>query len=187
MDLVVGGGGVETDGLSISSGNVVIRGGKPGIAMATVTTPGSPKRVVYCLIFTHDPSTSTVTTKATSEGTTATTFHNIESFKHPCPVKYYIELDVEDRTVAGETLSLNGANFEPTNGRVFLIDFEDNPPAVTQLLLELPSEVPDLSNVEQMEQFGTETLKTLRGNDQRAEDFCHQFELECQKQLIKQL
>ncbi len=167
-------GSAVSDGLSISSGNVIIQSNQPGIAFATVTTPEQPKSLAYFLVFNHDLANKAgVKTGCGSNGTTANTFHTLNCFGNQCTVAYKIVLENDAHDVAIEELTI-GKSFDPDNGRVFLIDMKVAPPELTQLKLQLPADVPSLKATHETQKFGQATLTALRKADPTVDDFCQQ-------------
>ncbi|WP_252853280.1 hypothetical protein [Aeoliella straminimaris] len=174
--LIMGEGSSISDGLSISNGNVVVIDDQPGIAFATVTPPGQSKRVAYFLVFNHDRPNARVKTEGGSSGSTANTFHTINTFGNECTVEYDVVLKDGTESIETESISISDTEYDSSKGRVFLIDMEATPPSVTQLNLDLPADVPALKEPDATKQFGQDTLNAFRKADKSVDDFCRSIE-----------
>jgi hypothetical protein len=174
--LIMAEGNSMSDGLSISSGNVVVIENQPGIAFATVTTPGQSKRVAYFAVFNHNRPNAGVKTECGSSGSSANTFHTINTFGNECTVKYAVVLKEGAEPIATESISISDKEYDSSKGRVFLIDMEATPPRVTQIKLDLPIDVPALKETDATEQFGHATLNAFRKADKTVDGFCRSIE-----------
>lgn len=171
-ELILGGGSATSDGLSLSSGNVVVREHQPGVAFATVTAPSQKKRVAYFIVFSHDRAD--VKSASTNNGVEATTFHTIDSFGKKCSVHYRITLKDPMRSV--ETLAVGTRDFEVSKGRVFLIDLRPDEPKVTQVAAEEFGTLPERTDVETTEKFARSALKALRQTNEDIDRFSKTLE-----------
>jgi len=174
--LVMSEGTSSGDGLSISNGNVVVKENEPGIAFATVTTPGQPRRIVYFVVFNHDRPHSGITTEGGSTGATADTFHTITTYGKASTVRYEVVLKKETESIEAETISIDDKVFDSTQGRVFLIDMKQNPPSATQFNFDLPADLPELTATDATEQFAQDTLNAIRTADEAVDAFCRTIE-----------
>ncbi len=176
--LLMGEGVTTSDDLSVTNGNVIVKEGQPGIAFAFATKPGQSKEFTYFLVFNHDFPNDGVNMKTQShtDVSTADTSHTITAFGTDCKVEYRVALKADTRTVETETTLIADAPYDPSKGKLFLIDMKTTPPTVTQLHLELPSEIPNLKETDATEKFGQDTLNGLRKADKTVDDFCERIE-----------
>jgi hypothetical protein len=172
---VMGGGHAVSGKLAVSNGPVIQLENHPGILFAFVTKPNRPKALTYCVVFNHDfpaAAFNSMKTSSTSDGTNAGTSHTIRAFGATCNVEYQVTLADDGETVAEETTFVGGNSYDPSQGKLFLIDMKSNPVAVTQVDLDLPSAIPDMQEVEAAEKFGLDTLKGLREASETVDAFC---------------
>ena len=176
--ILMGEGTATSDDLSVTSGNVILKEGQPGIAFAFATKPGQSKEFTYFVVFNHDLGNGDVNVKSigNSDGSTAHTFHSITAFGTDCKVEYRVGLKADRKTVETETTLIADAPYDPSKGKLFLIDMKATPPTVTQLNLELPSEIPNLKETDSVEKFSLDTLNGLRKTDKTVDEFCRRIE-----------
>ncbi|QDV23844.1 hypothetical protein [Aureliella helgolandensis] len=175
--LIMSEGNATSDGLSVSSGNVVVIENQPGIAFATVTIPKQPKRVAYFLVFNHDGPNVGVKTESESSGASGNTFHTINTYGKECTANYEVVLQEETEAVKTETVSIDDKAYDSSKGRVFLIDMKLDPPNVTQVNLHMPNNVPDLKvETDATRQFGDDTVNALRKASKTVNEFCRSIE-----------
>ena len=173
--IVMGEGQATSGDLSVTTGNVIVKEGQPGIAFAFAMTPGQSREFTYFLVFNHDFPNGGVKTQSGAAGSTADTSHTITAFGTDCAVEYLVELDADTRAVETETILVADAPYDPSKGKLFLIDMKATPPTVTQLNLELPSEIPNLKETDAAETFGQNTLNGLRKTDKTVDQFCRRI------------
>lgn len=169
-------GNATTDGLSISNGNYILKEGQPGVAFATVTTPGQSKKMAYFLAFNHSMPDAGVGTESNGNGSNANTLHTLRSFGRECTVKYGVDLGEEAQATVEERLSIDAEPYDLSEGRVFLINTESSPSSITQLDLDLPTDVPPLKEVDATQEFGYSTLRALRRADKTVDEFCQSID-----------
>jgi len=174
--LRMGEGSATSDGLSVTNGNVVLTEGRPGIAYAFATIPGQTKKFTYFLVFNHDFPEGGIATQSGGDDLTANAFHTIKSFGNECTVEYRVELNANTETVKTDSTVLADSPYDTSEGKLFLLNMKTTPPTVTQLNLELPSEIPNLEKPDAAAQFGEDTLSQLRNTDKRVDAFCLQIE-----------
>ena len=174
--IVYGEGVAKSDGLSVTNGNVNLKEGQPGIACAFVIKPGRTREVTYFLVFNHDFPIGGFGTDGGSDGLTASSSHTITAFGASCKVEYRVGLNADRKTVETEATLIAGKPFDPSKGKLFLIDMKSTPPTVTQLNLELPSPIPDLEETDAVEKFTQNSLKGLRKTDKAVDEFCRRIE-----------
>jgi hypothetical protein len=178
--LTMGEGSSDSDGLNVTNGNVVLKQGQPGIAYSFSTIPGREKRFTYFLIFTYDFRNGRVMTQSSGDDLTANASHTIKAFGNDCKAEYRIELDANTKAVATESTRIAESSFDPSKGKVFLVDMKTSPPEVTQLDLELPTTIPNLEKPESAERFGSDILNQLRKANKSVDSFCLQIEADGQ-------
>lgn len=174
--MVLGEGEVTSKKLSVTTGNFILKEGQPGIAFAFATKPGQTKEFTYLMVFNCDFPNGGVTTGGNSSGSTADTFHTIKAFGNECKVEYHVGLSSDSKTVDLETTLIADARYDPSKGKLFLIDMKTMPPTVTQLKLQLPSQIPNLEQTDSVEKFGQNTLNELRKTDKTVDEFCRRIE-----------
>lgn len=178
--LVLAEGGTTSDGFSVSHGGVVIIDDEPGLAFATLSPKTSTKRIVYFLVFNHGTPTASVTTASSNDGRTAKTMLAIRTYGNVCTVKYDAVVNQETKGVEKETIYCGDDVFEPASGRVLLIDMKRDPPVITQLELELTTDVPDFKRTDTSTDFAKATLRKLRSSSQPVDEFCRSIELKAE-------
>ncbi len=140
--------------------------------MAAVAKPGHSKEIAYALIFNHDGPNTSVKSESGISDATGNTTHTMTCDGNDCNAAYHVTLSEDGKDVATESITIAGKPYDPTQGRLFLIDIESRPPTVTQMDLELPADIPDLKETEATEAFGDETLNGLRHADTNVDAFC---------------
>lgn len=176
--MIVGEAQVTSDGLALTSGNVILTEGRPGIAFALATKPGQSKEFTYFVVCNHDFPKGGVNTECACDGPTGHTSHTITAFGNNCKIEYRIGLSADKKSVEMETTLIADTPYDPSKGNLFLIDMKAAPAIVTQLDLELPSETPDLNESSAIEKFGQDTLNRLRKLDKTCDEFCRRIEIE---------
>jgi hypothetical protein len=174
--MILGEGQSTAEGLSLTNGNVILKEGQPGLAFAFATKPSQSKEFTYILVFNHDFPNGGIGTQSNSGGLTASTSHAITAFGADCKVEYRVGLNAVRKAVETEAILIADAPFDPTKGKLFLVDMKASPPTVTQLNLELPSHIPDLKETDAMERFAQDTLEGLRKTDKTVDEFCRRIE-----------
>jgi hypothetical protein len=135
----MGGGGCESDGLYVSSMNLWLRRGEPGVAFGLARGPGTPLRYGYILLLKGDPQRRTLAghnLTSSSDGQRATGGGYVEINGSRAEVAYRVEVGPDLR----ESLVINGKAFDLGKGRVFLVDHSFSPARVRQIRAKLPSE-----------------------------------------------
>jgi hypothetical protein len=138
-ELVMGCGGSESDGLYVSSMNLWLKRGEPGVAFGLARGPATPLRYGYVLLLQGDPRRRTLAghnLTSSSDGRRATGGGYVEINGSRAEVAYRVEVGPELR----ESLAINGKAFDLSSGRVFLVDHSVSPPRVRQFRAELPKE-----------------------------------------------
>ncbi len=174
--IIYGEGQVSTEGLSVTNGNVILKEGQPGLAFAFATKPSQSKEFTYILVFNHDFPNGGVGTQSSLNGLMASTSHTITAFGANCKVEYRVGMNADRKAVDTEAILISDAPFDPSKGKLFLVDMKASPPTVTQLNLELPSQIPDLTETDAMERFAHDTLDGLRKTDKTVDEFCRRIE-----------
>ncbi|MBL8814410.1 MAG: hypothetical protein JNL58_00155 [Planctomyces sp.] len=176
QELIMSEGNSTSDALSISNGNVVVKANQPGVAFATVTPPGQSRRIAYFLVFNHDPSNSGVKTEGESTRASAQTFHTISTYGHESTVKYEVVLKSGTESIETESITLNGEAIDSSKGRLLLIDMKHDPPGVSQFNVDLPTELRELKEPDDTEQFSQNTLNEIRKAEMIVDAFCQAIE-----------
>lgn len=155
-------------------GNVVFSRENPGVAFGLSQRQKDKARFSYFVILKGDYSPETWTTSfayqtETRNGrlrTDYTTTVNSSTFviTHQCP---------SDRVP--EVITICGKNFQPSKGRVFLVDLTADPPAIEQKQIALPQQDPAQERKKaDITSIAEKVLAELAKKDTRVRDFVEQ-------------
>ena len=165
-------GVVGNDSFSLSHGNLILQQNQPGIAFSFVKTPGRQKEFTYFTVFNHEfPNLNKLSSRSRADSSDGNCALSFSAFGNECLIEYSVTLNPDDRNIKQETTSIAGRDYDQKKGRVFLIDMKTTPVTIEQLDVELPTEIPDLKDTNTMDEFGQQTLQTLRKADVRLEEF----------------
>jgi hypothetical protein len=173
---VAGGSRSTSDGLGISSGNIVVVEGKSGVLFGTVKQPSGPERLTYLIFFKVGPparheAENGANFHCSSDGSSAQAEDAIVISGRRVEATYRIVLDKARSGAASETLEVGGRGVDMAAGRVFLVDFTTGTAVYRQREVSLPPSVPALSTTGDVERFAEEIRKDLEGRDSEIRAF----------------
>lgn len=85
-------------------------------------------------------------------------------------------MNADTKGIETDRTLIAGQPYDAAAGKLFLIDMKQIPPAVTQLNLKLPTDIPNLEAPDAAQKFGEDTLHQLREADKTLNAFCTQIE-----------
>lgn len=155
----------SSDDLSISSGNLVSRQGKPGVLFGTAKPTGSAEQFSYLIVFRHagplaDAST-TYEAKNSASGKKGSSTCTVGENGKTIQADYEIELD-DTGKISKEQLKVGGKVVDLAAGRFFLIDLTSPSPAYVQKNSDQLGAIKALETLQDVENVASSTLDALK-------------------------
>jgi hypothetical protein len=159
------GGRSSSDGLSVSSGNLVVRAGKPGVLFGTAKATNSPEQFSYIFVFMHAglkpvPGDTYKAVNSSSGKKGSSTCTLVESGQ-TIQADYEIELD-DTGKVTKEQLKVGGKVVDLAAGRLFLIDLTAPSPTYEQKRSDQLGAIKSLDTTEDVENIAASILDSLK-------------------------
>lgn len=157
--LVLGGGKTGSDGLTVSSPNLVAHEAQPAVIFGWQELPGESRQLTYVFVVRYpSPAPSSLGLKATSSTSAGKgrSSGQLQIANEAAAFVYSVTASPIE-----ESLEINGRNQNLAKGRVFLIEFANGPMDVTQLDVSLPSEVPEAQSTAEVESLAADILNHL--------------------------
>jgi hypothetical protein len=165
----------STGDFAATGGNLVAHWGKPGVMFGTVTTPKTPTRLSYVILFKPPPAIgggglgNNHKSQNLGKGGEVRNAYTINGKRVEAGVRF--ELNADGTAVEKETLTVDGKEVDPSAGRVFLLDLTAVPPASQQKNIALPGDVPLLDKEADVERYAEALLKSLQAKGPEIKDW----------------
>jgi hypothetical protein len=163
--ITIQGGRSSNDYLSISSGNLVIKAGQPGVLFGTANATNRPVQFGYVVVFKHAGLKpflgDTYKARNSTDGKKGVSTCTLGENGTTIQVDYEIELD-DKGEVAEEALNVGGKVVDLAAGRLFLIDLTSPPPTYEQKKSDQLGVIKSLATTEDVDQVAASILDTLK-------------------------
>jgi hypothetical protein len=163
--ITIQGGRSSSDGLSVSSGNLVVRAGKRGVLFGTANATNSPEQFSYIFVFKYaglkpvpgDTYKAGNSSSGKKGASTCTLVENGQTIQ----ADYEIELD-DTGKVTKEQLKVGGKVVDLAAGRLFLIDLTSFSPIYEQKKSDQLGAIKSLDTTEDVEHVAASILDALK-------------------------
>jgi hypothetical protein len=147
VSLLRGASGGNNGTLEVLTGGLALREGEVGGAFGTVQVGAGKRHFAYFAVVKHglngDVGTST-SEQARVDRTSGESTQVVGVGDRKLTIVYRVKLNAR-KDVQKETLTVNGKEVDAAKGRVLVVDLTAQPPTWGQLKVELPAQVPDVS------------------------------------------
>ncbi len=160
------GGRAANGGFAISSPNLFIREGAPGVVFGTYGVPNMPDALSYFVLFKRPPGSLAqpgfaprISARDEADGLSAS--FNLDIGGARLSIAHRIALNESRNGIAKETLSIEGKALDVSAGRFFYVDLTAKPFRIEQKNIPLPNLTANLEHPEEAERFAEEAFRAI--------------------------
>jgi hypothetical protein len=167
--------GLRTDALEVQVGGVVLRTGEPGVIFGVVRIAKGKRFPAYVILVRHrvgkEEGANESSEEVVLEDRIARSRHSLLIEGKRLHLHQRIELAPDGAKILREEFRFGDKTFDPSNGRVFVLDLTGGTPRWEQRKLDLPSEVGELDNPRAAEEFARTQTTELSRQDRKIKAF----------------